>query len=74
LLNGKTLGGWDEQGLVASVVTNNNHVIVPLTSLAIVEPSSNIPLNASALHFVEANRLKKHRGWEQFKVKTISCL
>jgi hypothetical protein len=74
LLKGKTLGSWDEQGLVTSIATNNNHIVVPLTSMAIVEPSFDMPLNSSAYHFVGANRLEKHEKWEQFKLSKISHL
>ena len=70
LLNGKTIGSWDEQGLVASIITNKKHKVVPLTSLAIVEPDFDLP-DAPAFHFVEANRIDSHKKWEEFKFRKI---
>ena len=75
LLKGKSLGSYDEQGLVASIITNSNHVIVPLTSIAIIEPTFPLPEPLTpALHFVGANRVNHHESWNAYQRKNIRAL
>jgi hypothetical protein len=66
-LNGKSLGSYDEQGLVAAITTNNDHIVVPLKEIAIIEPDCHLQDNTSAFHFVGLNRTEGHRGWERYK-------
>lgn len=66
-LNGKTLGSYDEQGLVTTVITNNDYIVVPLKEMAIIEPNQTLQDNTSAFHFVGANRTENHAGWQKYK-------
>lgn len=67
-LNGKSLGHYDEQGLVAATITNmKNFIIVPQERLRIVENHHAFDNFADGIHFVGANRLDKHSGWETYK-------
>lgn len=64
-----TLGDYDEQGLVAAVITNmDKFSVVPLTEVAICENWHKVcpsPL-PPAIHFVGANRKEYHGPWCDF--------
>jgi hypothetical protein len=70
LLNGETLGHYDEQGLVAATVANMNHCVISMTNLTICESSVPRPL-PSAMHFVGVNRNENHKGWNEYRTITI---
>jgi hypothetical protein len=70
-LKGIPLGHYDEQGLVASIITNSQHEIVPFSSLSIVERKEKLPVGVPAFHFVGANRTESHSGWSQYAEKKI---
>ncbi len=65
----KLLGGYDEQGLVASIITNSpDWILTPLSELYISEDHVPFPtFSPSAIHFVAANRKPWHRGWKAYK-------
>jgi hypothetical protein len=69
----KPLGGYDEQGLTASIVTNaNSWILVPLSELHICEDHAEFPqMLPPALHFVAANRKPWHRGWKAYQRRKI---
>ena len=72
-----TIGGWEEQGLTASIVTNSQkYRLIPLSKVHISEDwvedplaplsqnySNNNKQKPDAIHFVGANRKPWHRGW-----------
>lgn len=75
LLNGKPLGGYDEQGLVCDIVVDlPQFIVVPSQSLCIAEfdlPDKLPP----AIHFVGSNRKNNnHKGWNKYKSKFIKTL
>jgi hypothetical protein len=66
-LKGEPLGHWDEQGLVAAIVTNREHVIVPFESINIVNKNEHLPNPLPpAIHFVGGNRTNHHTGWSEY--------
>lgn len=69
VLGNKQLGGYDEQGLTASIVSSmNGYVLVPLSQLHISEDHVPFPDQIPpAIHFVAANRKNWHRGWKSYK-------
>jgi hypothetical protein len=67
LLNGRPLGGYDEQGLVCATVTNlPTFMVVPSKSVFIAEHDVPDPL-PPALHFVGSNRSANHAGWNKYR-------
>ena len=64
----KELGGFDEQGLVAYVVSQiGGFITVPKETLKIVEDHHEFPSEKKkGYHFVGANRKNWHRGWKSF--------
>jgi hypothetical protein len=76
ILQGKKLGGFDEQGLTVAVVTNMpKHRIIPLQSVWISEDHVPFPATThSAYHFVAANRKPWHRGWKRYRSLQASHL
>jgi hypothetical protein len=71
LLHGLPLGGFDEQGLTASVVSNMPYIMVPLTQVHICEDHMPTGHNYPGYHFVGANRKDWHRGWRAYKVARV---
>lgn len=69
----KPLGGYDEQGLTAAIVSNmSDWTLVPLSELYICEDHVPFPeLSPSAIHFVGANRKPWHRGWKAYQRRKI---
>ena len=67
----KPIGGYDEQGMTAAIVTNEiGFMKIPLSQLWISEDHVEFPSNIpSAIHFVGANRKSWHRGWKSYKNK-----
>lgn len=68
VMEGKPLGGYDEQGLTASVVTSMDYIIVPLSQVHIAE--DHVPFSShlyAGFHFAGANRKPWHRGWQSYK-------
>ena len=78
VLDGKTLGGYDEQGLTASVVSNmKNWIMIPHEKLCIIEDHDpRFVENAMGYHFTAANRKNWHRGWKIYnkEINSISLL
>lgn len=72
LLEGRPLGGWNEQGLTVAVVTNmTRYILVPLTSMHICEDHVPFPDKMPpAIHFVGSNRKSWHNGWKAYKRHT----
>jgi len=71
-LKGKSLGHYDEQGLVAATITNMNHfIVVPQKRLKIIESHHELDFLVDGIHFVGANKLQKHNAWEEYKKKTL---
>jgi hypothetical protein len=69
ILNGSSLGGFNEQGLTASIITcMSNYLVVPKKDLIISEDHVDFPSELpKAIHFVGANRKPWHRGWKSYK-------
>lgn len=79
-----SIGGYDEQGLTASIITNmQNYKIIPISKIHIsedwcLEPFYNF-LNTKkqipdAIHFVGANRKPWHKGWYFYKSQLFKFL
>lgn len=68
------LGGYDEQGLTASIVTNMKFRVVPLSEVCICEDFLEFPEVSCGIHFVAANRKPWHRGWKHYKRFSIKLL
>jgi hypothetical protein len=64
-LNGKPLGHFNEQGLVAKILTSHNYILIPQSELKIVKTLQR-PYPAG-LHFIGVNRTQFHPAWEQYK-------
>jgi hypothetical protein len=60
-----TLGYWDEQGLVVSIVKSMPYIVVPMSELLSVK-NLNKPYPA-AMHFIGVNRTKEHYSWNQYQ-------
>jgi hypothetical protein len=56
---------FDEQGMVAAVLSGMPHYTIPLSSVAIIEPTGRIR-DCDGYHFVHVN-YKDHPAWQQFK-------
>jgi hypothetical protein len=65
-------GFFDEQGLVAALLTQQDHVTVPLKHLQIITPDMNVRFDCQGLHFCGANSAGSHRAWGQFKHGMLS--
>jgi hypothetical protein len=66
VLGDKPLGGWNEQGLVSSIVSNQEgFLMVPLNEMEVGKDLSK-PL-PSAIHFAGVNRTKDHRAWSDWQ-------
>jgi hypothetical protein len=67
-LEGKELGHYDEQGLVAAIISGiENFILIPQTHLKIVEDGEKLPPKAMGFHFVGVNRNEKHSAWKDYK-------
>jgi hypothetical protein len=75
-LNGKSLGGYNEQGLTTAIITNmENYMLVPLSTLFISEDHVPFPKQLpKGIHFVGANRKDWHRGWKSYLVTKAASL
>lgn len=69
MLGGKPLGYYDEQGIVAVSVLENDPLVVPMSELLTVKELKR-PL-ARGLHFIGANRTDRHEAWELYKCYTL---
>jgi hypothetical protein len=68
---GREIGGYDEQGLVAAVITNiPSWKLIPLESIWITEADAEPLPGCPGYHFVGANRVP-HKGWEMFKTGLV---
>jgi len=68
LLRHIPLGGYDEQGLTASILTNMDMChIVPSSEVCICEDYLEFPEVSCGIHFAAANRKPWHRGWKFYK-------
>jgi len=67
-LDGKPLGYYDEQGLVASIVMNNEYVMAKEVQIVKGVPRKPLPL---ALHFIGTNRYHTHDDWQEYKCDTM---
>lgn len=63
------LGGFNEQGITAAIVTGfRDFITVPLEQLWISEDHVEFPsITPPAIHFVGANRKSWHKGWKSYK-------
>jgi len=74
-LKGKSLGHYDEQGLVAAIVTNmDNFIVVSQEHLTIVEDREHLPDEFMGIHFVGVNRSNEHSGWSEFKNRVLKVI
>lgn len=58
---------YDEQGLVAFIMTSfNNLSIIPRSTIGICRPKDGLPYSSSGFHFCGLNHADKHYGWDKF--------
>lgn len=71
VLQGEPLGHYDEQGLVAAIMTNGPFRMVPMRSVKILQYFENLPDPLPhGMHMVGINRNKEYKPWEQYKCLT----
>lgn len=72
LCENKPLKGFDEQGLVAMVVTSfSDYIVLDSDSLALLSESwmpKGVKWYPNALHFARANRFDNHKCWRAYKM------
>lgn len=68
VLHGKSLGHFDEQGLVASIITSRDHILAHNIKIIKRLPSRPFP---KALHFITTNRFHTHEDWENYKCSIL---
>jgi hypothetical protein len=68
VLKGEPLGYFDEQGLVAAIVTSHPHLVVQ--DIETVKSLPSKPL-ARALHFITTNRYNTHEDWKNFRQSIV---
>ena len=65
------LGGYNEQGLVASILSEQeNCIYIPQSQFKNLEQNETLTEDFLAIHFVGVNR-SKHKAWEEYKIKNI---
>lgn len=57
--------GFNEQGLLAWIISDSKHRIIPLAHISIAEPTSPLILGEYGVHFVGANT-DDHTGWLEY--------
>jgi hypothetical protein len=72
LCAGLPVKGFDEQGLVALVVSGTkDHIVLPQGELSLLSERWTPPFNMQfppALHFARANRFARHKCWRHYKL------
>lgn len=57
--------GSNERGLIAWIISDYPHRIIPLSSLSMAEADSSLIVGRSGVHFVGAN-VRNHAGWDEY--------
>lgn len=68
VLKGEPLGYYDEQGLVASIITSEDHIIS--RSVKIIKRAATRPY-PKAMHFIAANRFHTNNDWDDFRCSIL---
>lgn len=68
VLRGEPLGHFDEQGLVASIVSNNEHIVCKSVKIIKATPTKPFP---KAMHFITTNRYHTHDDWGRYKCSIL---
>lgn len=69
--NLETLGYYDEQGVVCSVVTETDYLLIPMDEVLMVKNMS-LPY-AAGMHFIGLNRTEAHPHWSFYKRTLLKC-
>lgn len=68
VLKGEPLGYYDEQGLVTSIIANEDHIVS--RSVKIIKGPAVRPY-PKAMHFITTNRFHTHDDWGSFKCSIL---